>query len=147
STHSAVDNFERYLVRFDLLQRIDDRFYGALSISFNHDLEDFRSAGGELIKKIFESDLRAIGFLAESLGLHCALFAERASSLFVFHDAEFQTGFRHAVEPENLHCHRRTGFFEPLALLIDKRSDAPIILTANNDVADSQSSFSNQHGR
>ena len=76
-----------------------------------------------------------------------ALFGQVARRLFVLDHAEFQPGVRHAVQAEHLHRDRRPGFLEPLALLADERADAAVKFAAQNDVADAQRAFADQHRR
>ena len=98
-----------------------------------------------MVEEILQRDLGAGGFLAQGLGFLAALLGQVARGLFVLHDAEFQARFRHAVQAEDLHRHRRAGFLEAFALLVDERAHAAVILAADDDVADAQRAFAHQH--
>src|SRR5437879_7123595 len=140
-----MDDLQRNFVGFDFLERFDDRFDGTLSVGFNDELKNFISRRFQLGKKVLERDLGA-SFLAKGFRLLSSLTGHLARGLFVLDDAKFQTGVRHAVQTEDLYGDRGSSLFEPLALLINQRAHAAIILTADDHIAHAQSALSNQNG-
>ena len=139
-----MNDLEGDLIGLNLFDGLDDGLDRALGIGFDNHLKDFGTGRGELGKKIFEGHFGVRGLLSKRFGLLRALLGEIARGFFVLYDAEFQAGFGHAVEAQNLDGNGGSGFLLAFPFLIDQRADTAIILAANDDIAHAQGSFANQ---
>ena len=57
-----------------------------------------------------------------------------------------KTGFRNAVQAQELYGHGGTGFLEALAFFVNQGANAAPKLAADNDIAHMQGAFANEHG-
>ena len=65
-----------------------------------------------------------------------AIFGDFAGARFVLDDLERIARRRHARQAEDLDRHRRTGFLDLLALVVDQRTDLAALGADDEDVAD-----------
>ena len=89
-------------------------------------------------------EMRGGGVLALLVG---AIARDLAGAGFVLDHGETIAGFRRAVEAEHFDRHRRAGFVDGFALVVDQRADAAHLGAGHDDVADPQRAALHQHGR
>src|ERR1044071_2109037 len=141
----TVDDVEEDLVGFDFFERLDDGLDRALGIGLDHDSEDFVGLRLQRFEQVLQGDLlaAALVFAAEFFE---SVLGHLAGVLLVFHDAEFEAGFGHAVQPEHLDGDGRAGFLEPVALFVDQGPDLAEVLPADEDVPDAERAFADEDG-
>src|SRR6185503_2848250 len=140
----AVDDFEGDLAGLDFLERLDDGFDGALGIGFDDDLEHLGGGFGESLEKVFEGDFGPLFLGSDGFGFFGPGLRQFAGRPVVFKDAEFGAGFGHAVQAKYFYRNGRARLFEALAVFIDERAHAPVVLAANHRVAHLQRAFTDE---
>ena len=140
----AVDDFERNLLRIDFLKRLNDGLDRALSVGLDDDAEDFAGFRGECFEEVFQGHLRT-PLLVFAADLIDAIFGHCPRVFFVLDDAEFQAGFRDAIQAEHLDGDRGSRFLEPLAFLANQRARLAVVLAADDDIAHAQRAFAHEH--
>ena len=87
------------------------------------------------------------GRRAGLLALHAdAVGGELAGAGLVLDHGEGLAGIGRAVEAEDLHRHRRTGFGDLLVALVEQRADPAPVVAGHDDVAALQGAALDQHG-
>ena len=76
-----------------------------------------------------------------------AIFGDFAGARFVLDDLERIARHRHARQAEYFDRHRRTGFLELCALVVDQRADLAALGADDEDVADLERAARDEHGR
>ena len=145
AVHERQPHFVVLLV--ELAQRVGERFEGTLHVGLDDEVERGDLAALHRREDVFEASAAAEHHrvaLRRRLAAMRARFGDRARHLVVRRDAQLVAGERHVVETEDLDRHRRTGFADLLAVLVEHRAHATPGGTGDDRVADAQRAFFDQ---
>ena len=128
-----MNNFETDFFAFDLFQRPEERFERALRIAFQHDAQNFLAS--RRFKQSFQRCSLGNEELACTFRLE-AFIAQLFRSALGFHDKEFVTGIWQAGKPKHFHRGGRSGLFDRLAAIVQKRFYLAAVITTDEWVTD-----------
>src|SRR5690606_39175349 len=76
-----------------------------------------------------------------------AVFGDLAGAGLVLDHGEAVAGLRSALQAENLDRHRRSGFLDLLAMIVDQRAHPAPLIARDEDLARLERARLHQHGR
>ena len=132
-------NDELHLVALELPEALGERLERAGGVGLEEDVEGGDVAALDLLEDVLEAGARRGGGLAAEVG-HAvpvlALLGDGLGGALVGGDHEAVAGVGHVVEAEHLHGHRRAGFLDLLAAVVDEGADATPGGTGDERLAD-----------
>ena len=141
----AVDDIERYLVRFNLAERFHDRFTGTLRVGLYNHLQCLGRCGVDGVKNIFQCHTRDAALEFFHVRGIAAFFSKVARGFLVVHHVELITGFRHSIQAQQLEGVGRRGLLHAASVFINQRARFPVKLAANDNVAHLECAFAHEH--
>ena len=150
-TDTAMHERQPHLVVLgvELAQRVGERFERTLGVGLHDEVERRDLAALHHREDVFEARATrqhhraALGGRLATVGTR---FGDRAGDLVARCDPELVAGQRHVVEPEHLDRHRRPGFGDLQAVLVEHRADATPGVARDDGVADVQRAFFDERG-
>ena len=144
ATHGRVDDLNLDLGLVHLLERVAQRFDGALNVGL-HDQVELGRALFDAVEEVVEAHM-ALGLLFLQAGTHRTLFSEFAGIALVFEHAELVARGRNARQAQNLNGVGRRSLLGMIAVRIDKRADATVALASDNGIARLERAALHEHG-
>ena len=145
AAHGRVHDVDAHLGLVHLLERVAQRFDGALHVGLHDEVQVGLLALLDAVEQVVQAHV-ALGFLLGQAGAQRAFLGQLAGVALVLEHAELVARGGHAVQAQDLHRIGGTGRIDVLAMRIHQRADTAVRGAGHHDVARVQRAALHEHG-